>query len=67
MANSKKNKHHESQGLQMMQERLDYLNVVYKDAGFEHEFKDILDEKGTISGTQVSIKIPLYLRRETWN
>ena len=66
-ANAKKNKHHVSQGLQMMQERLDYLNVVYKDAGFEHKFMNVLDEKGIISGTQVSIKIPLYLRKEEWN
>lgn len=67
VANAKKNKHHESQGLQMMQERLDYLNVVYKDAGFKHEFKNIYDEKGVISGTKVSIRIPLHLRKETWS
>ena len=66
-ANAKKNKHHVSQGLQMMQERLDYLNVVYKGASFEHEFMDVLNEKGNVSGTQVSIKIPLYLRKEEWN
>tara|TARA_B100000795_G_scaffold27883_2_gene18530 strand:+ start:190 stop:2832 length:2643 start_codon:yes stop_codon:yes gene_type:complete len=63
IANAKKGKHHESQGLQMMQERLDYLNIVYKGTSFVHEFSDVLNEKGIIFGTQVILKIPLYLRR----
>jgi LytS/YehU family sensor histidine kinase len=63
IANEKKKKHHVSQGLQMMQERLDYLNVVYKEARFEHKFSDVRNEKGIIAGTQVIVKIPLYLKR----
>jgi hypothetical protein len=63
IANAKKNKHHVSQGLLMMQERLDYLNVVYKGRRFEHEFTDVFDERGALSGTQVIVRIPLYLKK----
>lgn len=64
IADAKKNKFHESQGLQMMQERIDYLNVLYKGSGFAHDFHDIINSKGEVVGTRVVITIPIDLNTQ---
>jgi len=57
----KKNKGHNSKGLIMMQERIDYLNLAYDTSDFSHMITDVLNEKGAVCGTQVIIYIPTNL------
>lgn len=63
VANAKKNKQHNSQGLLMMQERIDYLNVMYGSRAFSHSFEDVKNASDQVVGTRVIICIPINLNK----
>ena len=60
-ANQKKAKSHNSKGLTMMQERIDYLNLAYETKKFSHHISDVFNEDGEVMGTQVILYIPTIL------
>jgi len=60
-ADTKKDKSHTSKGLQMMQERIEYLNIAYGTEGFSHTISDNIQESETTVGTKVILHIPTNL------
>jgi len=51
------NKEHKSRGSQITQQRIELLNVMYKEK-FNIVYEDLTDDSGTSTGTRVLISIP---------
>lgn len=53
---------HDSKGLLMAEDRLKYLNRVFKTDLFSHCIEDVIDVQGNCVGTEVKLYIPLNLK-----
>ena len=56
-----RNKDHKSRGSQITQQRIDLLNLMYKEK-FNILYDDLMDNEGTAIGTKVQISIPKEIK-----